>query len=256
METVDVRGTLVDVLVAGTGAPLLFLHAEQLFDQTHDHLEALARHWRVIAPRHPGFGPRSIPDGFRSVDDLAYLYLDLLDTLGLEDALVVGASLGGWIGLEMCVRNTGRVGKLALIGAVGVKLSPREERDFADLFYLPDQDVWRALFADPSHWAPRYSELPAQAVETIARERQATAHYAWRPYLHNPALKRWLHRIDVPTLLLWGEADRFAAPAYGRKLAEQIPGATFELIPNAGHLPHIEQSNRVVKALEAFAAHA
>jgi pimeloyl-ACP methyl ester carboxylesterase len=254
METLDVRGISVDAHIAGSGPPLLFLHAEQLFAQTLPHLETLAKRWRVIAPQHPGFGARPLPEDFRTVDDLAYFYLDLLDVLDAKKALVVGASFGGWVALEMAVRNTKRIGRLALIGPVGVKLSGREERDLADLFYLPDGEAFATLFADAAPWAPRYAELDLAAVEAIARERQAMAHYAWKPYLHNPGLKRWLHRIDVPTLVLWGEKDRFATPAYGHKLAERIPGADFKMIAMAGHYPHIEQSEQVVKAVEAFAS--
>jgi pimeloyl-ACP methyl ester carboxylesterase len=72
--------------------------------------------------------------------------------------------------------------------------------------------------------------------------------------LHNPVLKRWLHRIDVPTLVIWGEQDRFAAPSYGRQLAEHIPNAELRMLPGAGHYPHIEQSAEVIKMIEAFAS--
>lgn len=253
MEIVDVRGTPVEALIAGSGAPLLYLHAEQLFDQTRPHIDALAQHWRVIAPRHPGFGTLPMPADFRSVDDIAYLYLDLLETLDLKDVLLVGSSFGGWVALEMCVRNTRRIGKLVLAAPVGVKLSGREERDFADLFYLSEDKVYETLMAEPHRWVPSFGDLEAAAVETIARERQATAFYGWKPYLHNPVLKRWLHRIDIPTMVLWGEQDRFAEPAYGRQLAERLPNAELRLLPGAGHYPHIEQSAQVIKMIETFA---
>jgi len=254
MEIVDVRGTPVEAVIAGSGPPLLYLHAEQLFDQTRSHIDDLARHWRVVAPRHPGFGTLPMPVDFRSVDDLAYLYLDLLETLDLKDVLVVGGSFGGWIALEMGVRNTSRIGKLALVSPVGVKLSDRQERDFADLFYLSEEKLYETLLADAARSAPRFGELEVSAVETIARERQATAFYGWKPYLHNPVLKRWLHRIDVPTLLVWGEQDRFVAPSYGRQLAERIPNAELRLLAGAGHYPHIEQSAQLVKMIDAFAS--
>jgi pimeloyl-ACP methyl ester carboxylesterase len=254
MDIVDVRGTPVEAHIAGSGPPLLYLHPEQLFDQTRPHIDALAQKWRVIAPRHPGFGTLAMPDGFRSVDDIAYLYLDLLQTLDLKDALVVGGSFGGWIALEMCVRNTSRIGKLVLVSSLGVKFSGREERDFADLFYLSEDQLSATLMADPTRWAPRFRELETAAVETIARERQATAFYGWKPYLHNPTLKRWLHRIDVPTLLIWGEQDRFATPSYGRQLAERIPNAELRMLAGAGHYPHIEQSAEVIKTIDAFAS--
>jgi pimeloyl-ACP methyl ester carboxylesterase len=251
METLDVRGTILDVYMAGSGPPLVYLHAEQFYDRSLPHLEALSARRLVIAPRHPYFGPR--PADVRTVDDLAYLYLDMLERLDLRDAVLVGASFGGWIALEMCVRSLARIRKLVLVSSVGVKLSDREARDFADLFYLPDSEAFPALFADPARFAPRYGEMAQTEVEAIARERQATAFYGWRPYLHNPGLARWLHRVDLPTLVLWGEKDGFASPAYGRKLAERLPKAEFRLVSGAGHYPHIEQSAAVAEAIDAFA---
>ncbi len=68
--------------------------------------QALARDHRVIAPHHPGFGNSALPDWFGTVDDIAYLYLDLAQQLGLQDAVLVGACFGGWIAAEMAVRDT------------------------------------------------------------------------------------------------------------------------------------------------------
>ncbi len=253
MEIVEVRGTPVQLFSAGSGPPLLYLHAEQLFAQTVPHLDALARHWQVIAPRHPGFSALPLPTTFRTVDDIAYLYLDLLEQLDVKNAVLVGASFGGWVALEMAVRNTSRITKLVLVSSVGLKLSGREERDFADLFYLPEAKLYQTVMADAERWAPRYDKLDVEAVEAIARERQATAFYGWKPYLHKPGLESWLHRVDVPTLVLWGEEDRFVAPSYGRKLAGLLPAAEFRTVAGAGHYPHIERSGQVVAAIEAFA---
>ena len=148
METLDIKGVRVETHIAGSGPPLLYLHAEQYFEQVRPHLDALAKNWRVIAPRHPGYGAASGATDLRSVDDLAYLYLDLLDELKLDNVVLVGASLGGWIALEMCVRSHARLSKLVLVSSVGVKFSGREERDFADLFYMPDIEAFPMLFAD------------------------------------------------------------------------------------------------------------
>ena len=179
----------------------------------------------MIAPRHPGYGAASGATDLRSVDDLAYLYLDLLDELKLDNVVLVGASFGGWIALEMCVRNRARLAKLVLVSSVGVKFSGREERDFADLFYMPDIEAFPMLFADWQRHAPSYAAMSAGQLQELARERHMLAHYGWRPYLHNPGLKRWLHRVDLPTLVLWGEADRFARPSYGQSLASALPAA-------------------------------
>jgi len=72
--------------------------------------------------------------------------------------------------------------------------------------------------------------------------------------MHNPKLKSRLHRIRIPTLLLWGEADRIVKPEYGRAFAAEIPGAQFALIENAGHFPHLEQPNAVAHRIFDFVA--
>jgi pimeloyl-ACP methyl ester carboxylesterase len=115
METRDVKGIPVEIHGAGSGPPLIYLHAEQYFEQVRPYLDALAKKWTVIAPRHPGYGAASKTADLRSVDDLAYLYLDLLDELKLDKVVLVGTSFGGWIALEMCVRNHARLSKLVLI---------------------------------------------------------------------------------------------------------------------------------------------
>lgn len=252
MEIRNVRGVPVELHSAGSGPPLLYLHAEQYVEQVGPYLDALAKKWTVIAPRHPGYGAASNAAGLRSVDDLAYLYLDLVDELKLDDVVLVGASLGGWIALEMCVRNHARLSKLVLVSSVGVKFSGREERDFADLFYMRDDEAFPLLFADLKRHAPNYAAMSAGQLEQVARERQMLAHYGWRPYLHNPALKRWLHRVDLPTLVVWGEEDRFAKPSYGQSLASALPAAEMMLIQGAGHYPEIEQREATIRAIDAF----
>ena len=71
-------------------------------------LELLSRRYRVIAPWHPGYGNSPLIDGSGSVDDLAYLYLDLAGELGIENAVLVGACFGGWVAAEMMMRSTAR----------------------------------------------------------------------------------------------------------------------------------------------------
>jgi pimeloyl-ACP methyl ester carboxylesterase len=252
METLEVKGFPVEIHTAGSGPPLLYLHAEQYVEQVRPYLDTLAKKWTVIAPRHPGYGAASVATDFRSVDDLAYLFLDLLDELKLDNVVLVGASLGGWIALEMCVRNHTRLSKLVLVSSVGVKFSGREERDFADLFYMPDIEAFPMLFADPQRYAPSYAAMSSDQLEELARERHMLAHYGWRPYLHNPGLRRWLHRVNLPTLVLWGEADSFAKPSYGQSLASALPTAELKLIQGAGHYPEIEQSEAMIRAIDAF----
>jgi pimeloyl-ACP methyl ester carboxylesterase len=236
----------------GEGPPLLFLHGEDYFAQNRPFVDRLARRWKVIVPRHPGFGGTPRPSWFRGVSDIAYLYLDLLDAQGLEDVTVVGTSFGGWVALEMAVRSMARIGRVALIGSLGVKFSGREERDIADLLVLSAAEVARHVFADPS-LSPDYEAMAEDELAKVAADREAAVMYGWRPYMHNPALAHWLHRLTAPTLVLWGDKDRVVAPAYGEKLAAAIPGARFQRVAGAGHYPQIEQAEAVAAAIEEFA---
>lgn len=253
MERIAVGESSLEVLTVGEGAPLLFLHGGDYFRQNREFIERMARRRRVIVPRHPGFGGSPRPEEFRTVHDLAYLYLDLLEDRALDNVTLVGSSFGGWIALEMCVRCVERIGRLALIDTLGVKFAGREERDIADVYALTHEDLLRRTFFDPGRAAPDYSQLDDDEAMTIARDRMATALYGWRPYMHDPGLRQWLHRVRVPTLVLWGEHDGIVAPDYGERLCRSLPRAHFELIGEAGHYPQIERPDRVADAIDVFA---
>ena len=85
-----------------------------------------------------------------------------------------------------------------------------------------------------------------EQVTRLAGDRIAHAMYTWEPYMHNPKLRYRLHRINVPTLMLWGASDGMVSVAYAEAYRRMIPGATLVVIPEAGHLPHIEQPNEIV----------
>jgi len=253
MARIDIAEVSLEVSLAGEGRPLLFLHGGDYFAQNRGFLERLAQRWRVLIPRHPGFGGSERPDGFRTVHDLAYLYLDLLEQQQLNDVVLVGSSFGGWIALEMCVRSVERIGGLALIDTLGVKFGGREERDIADIYALPADEVVRRTFFDPASAGPDFAQIDDAEAASIASDRAATALYGWRPYMHDPGLLRWLHRVRVPTLVIWGQSDGIVPPDYGEKLCQSLPDARFELIPEAGHYPQIERSDPVADAIERFA---
>ena len=253
MERIQIGDVSLELRTAGQGPPLLFLHAGDYVAQNRTFLEKLARRWRVLIPRHPGFGGSARPGGFRTMHDLAYLYLDLLDRQRLGDVVLVGSSFGGWIALEMCVRSVERIGRLVLIDTLGVKFGGREERDIADIYALPADEVPRRTFFAPERAAPDYSTLDDAKAASIASDRAATTLYGWRPYMHDPGLRRWLHRVRVPTLVLWGESDGIVSPDYGQRLCRSLPRARFEPIPEAGHYPQIERPDAIADAIERFA---
>jgi pimeloyl-ACP methyl ester carboxylesterase len=228
------------------------LHAGEGLAAERPWLELLSRRHRVIAPSHPGYGESPLIDGGGSVDDLAYLYLDLAVQLGLEEAVLVGACFGGWVAAEMMVRSTARFSRLVLVDPLGIKTGGREEREIADMHALPRAEYLRLAWADPAKGDIDFANLPESELAEIVRGREAFALYGWKPYMHNPRLRRWLHRIDRPTLLLWGAEDRIVTPAYGDGWRRAIPGARLEIIPQAGHFPHWEQPEAFVERISAF----
>jgi pimeloyl-ACP methyl ester carboxylesterase len=244
----EIAGIPLEITEAGHGRPLLFLHGGHpsgRLDPQARLVEALADNFRFIAPTHPGFGITAAPPQLTTVDDLAYLYLDFLDALDLRDVVLVGASLGGWIAAEMAVKTTERISQLVLIDSVGIKVGDREARDIADIYAITDRQLAEIAYADPQKMARDTKSLPEQELTLMARSRESTGRYAWSPYMHNPKLKARLHRIGIPALVIWGEADRIVAPEYGRSFAAALPNARFAVIESAGHFPHLEQPNAV-----------
>jgi len=246
-------GASLEVVQHGQGRPLLFLHAGEGLAPERPWLDLLASRYRVIAPWHPGWGNSPLLDGTGVVDDLlAYLYLDLAAELGLDDAVLVGACFGGWVAAEIMVRSTARFSRLVLVDPLGVKFSGRGERDITDMHALARDEYLKLAWADPAKGEVDFTALFESELAAIVRGREAFALYGWKPYMHNPRLKRWLHRIDRPTLLLWGAEDRIVTPAYGENWRRAIPNARLELIAGAGHFPHWEKPEAFVDKLAAF----
>jgi pimeloyl-ACP methyl ester carboxylesterase len=251
-KMLSVAGASLEVVERGQGPSLLFLHAGEGLAPERPWRYLLARHYRVIAPWHPGWGNSPLLDGMGVVDDLAYLYLDLAAELGLDDAVLVGACFGGWVAAEIMVRSTARFSRLVLVDPLGVKFAGRDERDIADMHALSRAEYVKLAWADPAKGEVDFAAVPEDELAAIVRGREAFALYGWKPYMYNPRLKRWLHRIDRPTLLLWGAEDRIVTPDYGENWCRAIPNARLEAIAGAGHFPHWEQPETFVDKLTAF----
>jgi pimeloyl-ACP methyl ester carboxylesterase len=248
-----VSGVELEIESHGAGRPLLFLHPGEGLWPRRPWLDALAAKFRVIAPHHPGWGNSALPDWFGTVDDLVYLYLDLAAELDLNDAVLVGACFGGWIAAEIAVRNTARFSHLVLADPLGIKVGGVTQRDIADMHAMTRDEFMRLAWADPARGATDYTQLPEDQLAAIVRGTEAFALFGWKPYMHNPRLKRWLHRIDRPTLLLWGRHDHIVTPTYGEAWRAEIPDARLEVIQDAGHFPHWEQPDEFARRIAAFA---
>ena len=249
-----VNGSRIELVDRGRGRPILFLHPHIGLDASAPLLALLAARGRLIAPSHPGFGHSERPAGITTVDDLASFYLDLMDALNLADTVVVGASLGAWIAAAIAVKSTARMARLVLANPIGIKAGDRETRDIADIVAKLEREFIAHAFADPEAGKRDYPARSEDEVTVAARNRETAAIYTWSPYMHDPKLKGRLHRIRIPTLVLWGTADRLAGESYGRAFAAAVPDARFEAIAGAGHFPHIEQPKVFAERVLAFAS--
>lgn len=251
MSSITVHGIELELVRRGVGRPILLLHGFQPIDPRARFLEYLARHAELIAPSHPGFGATPRPNGFETLYDLVNLYAAMLDALPHETLTVIGFSFGGWLACELALRSRHRIGKLVLVDSVGIKVSDRETPDIVDIFNTYPETVRRLTWHNPDN-APDFDAMTDEQLIAWHRGSESLCLYAWHPYMHNPRLAWWLPRITTPTLVLWGAEDGIVRPAYGRALAQHIPGAEFVLIENAGHRPEIEQADNFADRVLAF----
>jgi pimeloyl-ACP methyl ester carboxylesterase len=154
----------------------------------------------------------------------------------------------------MVVRDTSRFSGLVLSAPLGIKVGGVLDRDIADMHSIPRAEFLRLAWADQANGAVDYASLPDTELAGIARARESLALFGWKPYMHNPRLKRWLHRIDISTQLIWGDADGIVSPAYGQAWQAEIPNAAMTIIPDAGHYPHWEQPEAFAAAVATFTA--
>jgi pimeloyl-ACP methyl ester carboxylesterase len=250
-KIVNVAGVELEIVERGQGRPILLLHGAGGPRGNAPFMDLLDRHGHVVAPSHPGFGGSPLPEWVNGVDDLAYIYLDLLDQLDWHDVVVIGMSMGGWTACEIATKNSSRLAKLILVDPVGIKVGDRETRDLPDIYALHPDEVNKLMLYDPSA-APDYSKLSDEELLGIAKAREAAVLYLWEPYMHNPQLRRRLHRVTIPTMLLRGEADGLCSDPYARAYAASIPGAKYEIVPKAGHSPQTEQPEAFVERVAAF----
>lgn len=251
-DMIDVAGLEIELERRGNGPPLLLLQGEEARESKLPMIDELARDFEVLIPSPPGFGGSPASERISTIDDIAYLYLDLLEQRDLKDVAVLGFSLGGWIAAEVATKTCDRIGKLVLVGPYGIKIGGIFDRDIADIYMLSPDEVVRRMFSDPEKAKIDYTAMSDDELEIVVRNRAATAAYCWEPYMHNPRLAQRLHRISVPTLLIWGANDGIVTPDYGRAYAERIPGARFESVSAAAHLPQLEQPDAFMNIVRSF----
>jgi pimeloyl-ACP methyl ester carboxylesterase len=251
-DTIEVRGTRIRLMRGGKGPPLVFLHGASGHVGWLPFLERLSQDFDVIAPEHPGFGTSDDPAWLDRTSDLAFFYLDMMQALNLGGVHLMGTSLGGWTAAELAIRNTARLASLTLVCAVGIAV---DGIAMDDIFRMSAEENAQRFYFDPARIQGRLAGLAKADARTLARNRSIVVRLGYPRFL-NPDLAKWLHRIDVPTLLLWGENDGLVPPRFGEAYKKLIPLAKLVVIPSAGHAPFEEQSDAFLSAFGDFAREA
>jgi pimeloyl-ACP methyl ester carboxylesterase len=230
------------VQIAGSGEPLVFLHGAGTVDGLDFALPWTER-FQVIAPYHPGFGESADDPAVDDIHDYVMHYLELFDALGLDTFNLVGLSLGGHLAAKFGVEHGHRIRKLGLIAPA---LMLDAEYPLTDLLALPGEEVLGLLVANPDVLAPHLPRNPD--IDFIAdryRETTALARLMWE-HPNDLKLPRYLHRLKMPTMLVWGEEDRIVPAAQAEAWRKVLPDAHVRIVPDAGHLVHLEKPEVVV----------
>lgn len=245
---VDVNGTPTAVLTAGAvdAPPLVFFHGAGTW-----HGWGFAEPWidqfRVLIPFHPGFGDSGDMDGLSGIHDYVLHYVELFDQLDLtSDVNLVGLSLGGLVAARFAIEQKHRLRRLVLCCPGGLRVP---EVDANDLFRMPPEELMGRLVHRTDTLAPHLPADPHDVDFAVARYREArtVAIMLWeQPF--DRVVPRWLRRVDIPTLVVWGEDDRLISPAHARAWADLLPDVTVATFPEAGHLVLDEspEASRVV----------
>jgi pimeloyl-ACP methyl ester carboxylesterase len=233
----------------GAGRPVLLLHGGGgPLTVSGFGAQLAGAGFRVITPSHPGFGGSPRPENVTTIAQLAGLYAGLLAELDLTDVTVVGNSIGGWIAAELALLRFPAVGRIALVDAVGIEVA---DHPVADFFSLTFSQLAELSYHDPARFQIDPTALTPEQQAMMAGNRAALAVYT-AAGMSDPTLRERLAGVDVPVLVVWGDADRIADVGYGRAYAEAIPGSEFQLLSETGHLPQLESPDKLRASIESF----
>ena len=245
-----------EVLILGSGPPLVFLHGPWGLRSDLDFLNQFAGTFTVYAPKHPGTSDGD-SEAVHQVDDwldLVVYYGELLDRLKLNTTVLVGHSFGGLLACEIAAAMPERVSRLALIDPVGLW---RDDLPVKNWMIMSNADLRNALFAAPTgEVAEKFFGLPTENTARIDAQvgfiwsQACTGKFVWP--IPDKGLKKRIHRIVMPTLIVWGQADGVIAPAYAEEFGRRIVNSRVAMIQAAGHLPHLEQPHDVVRLVREF----
>ncbi len=253
-EIIKVAGTKVELVKGGTGEPLLILHGEMGHPGWLRFHEALAQHYTLYIPSHPGFGKSEHLDWIMNMRDLASWYLQALEELELGQMNVIGFSFGGWLAAEMATMCHHHFKRLVLVDAPGIRPPTGE---IFDMFLVVAQMYITASFSDPSNTPEFHQVCPdepsPEQVEAWELAKEETCRLAWKPYMHYPGLPYLLRGLrGLPTLIVWGREDAIVPLSAAQVYHEAIKGSRLVVLNNCGHHPEIEKPNEFIRLVQEF----
>ena len=247
---IEVAGGKIQLLQGGTGEPLLILHSDVGNPGWLPVYEALARHFTVYVPSHPGYGKSDRPDWMRNVRDAAIVQTQLLKELGLESPSLLGLGFGGWIAAEMATMGPSRYKKMILVGAMGIQPSQGE---ILDQFLIYTTDYIKAGFYDQTKYDALYGDAPdIDQLEQWEIHREMTTRIAWKPYMFNQGLPHLLGGVETPTLVVWGKEDKIVPLNCGERYVQELPNAQLTVLDQCGHFVDVEQPHELATLTRKF----
>jgi pimeloyl-ACP methyl ester carboxylesterase len=253
-STMEAAGTKLHVSRAGRGRPVLVLHHETGTLDRLPFYDALAQHYDVLVPHHPGYSRSPRPDWMRSVRDIAVVYRGLLSQLNVQKVALVGLGFGGWIAAEMASMAPGDLSHLVLVGAMGVKPPQGDILDLAITGYI---DYARAGFHDQKAFDKVYGAEPStDQLEMWDICREMSFRIAWKPYMYSQTLPHLLGSVRAPALVVWGDDDRVVPRSAATVYAKALPRARLEIVKDCGHCVDMEQPEALAKLATSFIAQA
>jgi pimeloyl-ACP methyl ester carboxylesterase len=248
-QTLKINGIDTVVLSSGEGEPLLFLHGGGTW-HGHEFAKEWAKKFHVIHPYHPGFGESGDDPAMDTFHDYVMHYVELLDALGFDKVHLVGLSLGGYLAAQFASQQRDRVKTLTLVAPAGMRSA---EYPTIDILSTPGEQIvgmlasnfevlkpWLPTGPDPEFMGARY------------RETTTMARLLWeKPW--DPKFLRYLHRVTVPTLIVWGDEDKVVPHQQAELWKKALPNAKVQIFRGAGHLV-LDEKPEAVSAVAAFAA--
>ena len=208
-----INGIETVVLEAGSGSPLVFLHGAGTVTG-FDFAASWSRKFRVVIPYHP-----------------------LFDALELRQFRLVGQSMGGFVATKFAVEHGARIEKLVLVCPIGLPVPPGQPT--VNFLEVPPEQLPALLAHDPQtviKHLPTGAPPPEFIAERVKEATTAARVLGGGKRTFDEKLPRYLHRLTMPTLLIWGNQDKLTPTAQHKTWAKALPNATVRLFDNAGHL--------------------